>query len=91
MAQDSDLTKVLDLGACKGDIGQGLAERGLTNIFGHEGSENKKQRLLKKGAYRDIETFIVGKQSIPLVYKRKFDIVTCSENLGTNLFPVQCF
>ncbi len=42
VAQDSDLKNVLDLGACKGDIGQSLAEHGLTNIFGHEGSENKK-------------------------------------------------
>jgi hypothetical protein len=61
VAQDSNLEKVLDLGACKGDIGQKLTENGLSNVYGHEGSEAKKQRLLKKGAYREIETYIVGK------------------------------
>lgn len=33
----------------------------------------------------------MGKQSIPREFKRKFDIVTCSDNLGTNLFPASCF
>jgi len=28
---------------------------------------------------------------LPSSLKRKFDIVTCSENLGTNLFPARCF
>ena len=36
-------------------------------------------------------SFIVGRQSMPREFRRKFDIVTCSENLGTNLFPAKCF
>lgn len=47
--------------------------------------------LLRKGIYKDIETFIVGKQGLPKSYKRAFDVVTCAGGLGTNLLPAKSF
>jgi len=47
--------------------------------------------LKTKGIYKDIETFIVGKQGLPPAYRRKFDIVTCATSLGTNLLPSKSF
>jgi len=61
IAHDEDLERILDFGAGKGDIGARLASRGLTNLYGHDGSQSKKASLMKKGDYREVITFIVGK------------------------------
>ena len=52
--------KILDIGAGKGQIGRFLSEKGYTEIYGQEGSNAKKQLLMQKGHYKDIENFIVG-------------------------------
>ena len=92
---DTSLTKkdakILDIGAGKGQIGQLLSEQGYTEIYGQEGSDAKKEYLMQKGHYKGIETFIVGKQSLPKIYRRQFDVVTCAGGLGTNLLPAICF
>lgn len=46
---------------------------------------------MRKGIYKEIETFIVGKQALPKSYRRAFDIVTCAGGLGTNLLPAKSF
>lgn len=33
----------------------------------------------------------MGKQSIPVSYRRTFDFVACAGGLGTNLLPARCF
>lgn len=33
----------------------------------------------------------MGRQALPKEYRRSFDVVTCSGNLGTNLMPASCF
>ena len=47
--------------------------------------------LVRKGLYKDVESFIVGKQALPTSYRRAFDVVTCAGGLGTNLLPARCF
>lgn len=81
----------MDIGAGKGQIGKFLSEKGYTEIYGQEGSEAKKQLLMQKGHYKDIERFIVGNQPLPRIYRRAFDVVTCAGGLGTNLLPAECF
>lgn len=83
--------KILDFGAGRGQLGQLLTENGFNNVFGQEGSEAKKQFLLRKGYYADIVSYIVGKQGLPSAYRRSFDVVTCAGGLGTNLLPARCF
>ena len=83
--------KILDIGAGKGQIGMFLSEKGYTEIYGQEGSLAKKQLLMQKGHYKDIENFIVGNQPLPRKYRRAFDVVTCAGGLGTNLLPAECF
>ena len=83
--------KILDLGAGKGQIGKLLSEHGYTEIYGQEGSYAKKQLLMQKGHYKDIESFIVGSQPLPWTYRKAFDVVTCAGGLGTNLLPAKCF
>ena len=82
---------MLDFGAGKGDIGRRLRLAGVENLCGHDGSESKVQSLTAKGDYQEVFNFIVGKQRLPREMMRKFDIVTCSENLGSNLFLARCF
>ena len=82
--------KVLDFGAGRGHLGQLLTRRGFTEVYGQEGSEAKKQMLLKQGTYRDIEATIVGKQPLPRAYRKNFDVVVCA-SLGTNTLPARCF
>lgn len=88
---DEDLECIFDFGAGKGDIGRRLVNAGLRNLYGHDGSLAKKTSLMKQGSYREVTTYIVGKQNLPKQLKRKFDVVTCSENLGTHQFPAKCF
>ena len=83
--------KVLDFGARSGQLGTLLVENGLNQVYGREGSDVKKQILERKGIYKEIETFIVGKQSLPKSYRRNFDVVACAGSLGTNLLPARCF
>jgi len=33
----------------------------------------------------------VGRQPLPVPYRRVFDVVTCAGGLGTNLLPASCF
>ena len=89
--EDPTGMRILDFGAGRGQMGQLLAQHGFTEVYGQEGSLAKKQSLERQGLYKDIETFIVGKQSLPKAYRRSFDVVTCSGGLGTNLLPAQCF
>lgn len=42
---------------------------------------------MQKGHYKEIESFIVGRQALPNHYRRNFDIVSSSENLGVGLMP----
>lgn len=87
--------KILDFAAGKGLVGKKLAAEGFTEIYGQEGSQSKVPYLMRKvddqSVYKDVQTFIVGKQALPVVYRRKFDIVTCSGGLGTNLLPARAF
>lgn len=80
-------TKVLDFGVSK--VGELFSSLGFTEIYGQEGSEQKRARSLTKGHYKEIESFIVGKQALPTHYRRNFDIVSCSGNLGVSLMPSQ--
>ena len=81
---------ILDLCAGKGQIGQLLSDQGFIQVYGQEGSQAKKQSLLKKG-YKEIETCILGKVGLPKTYRRTFDFVTCAGGLGTNHLPAHCF
>ena len=85
--------KILDFAAGKGLVGKKLAGKGFSEIYGQEGSKSKIHFLRKMGdeVYKDVQTFIVGKQALPMAYRRKFDIVTCSGGLGTNLLPARAF
>lgn len=83
--------KVLDIGSDNAQIGQLLHEHGMTELYAQCGSQAKKQKLERKGIYKEIETFIVGKQALPRTYKRTFDVVTCAGSLGTNLLPAKSF
>ena len=47
--------------------------------------------MLRKGNYRDVETFIVGKGSLPKKHREAYDWVTCAGGLGTSLLPAKCF
>lgn len=67
-----------------------LKTQGFEHVYGQEGQTAKKNSLLRRG-YKDIETFIVGKQGIPKNYRRRFDFVTCAEGLGTGLMPSRGF
>jgi len=86
---NSDETKVLDFGVCNGEVGETLSRLGLTEVYGQEGSAHLRKRSMKKGHYKAIASFIVGKQAMPSNYARKFDIVSCSGNLGVGLMPSQ--
>lgn len=58
---DDDLERIFDLGSGKGDIGKRLVQCGLNNLYGHDGSASKRTSLMKKGSYKDLANFIVGK------------------------------
>ena len=83
--------KVLQFGANNGNLGKLLAEQGLTELYAQCGSQAKKSSLKRKGIYKDIETYIVGKQGLPRPFRRSFDVVTCAGGLGTNLLPAKSF
>ena len=59
------MDRVLDFGAGKGDIGKRLKAAGIESLYGHDGSESKVQSLTKKGDYKEVFNFIVGKQRLP--------------------------
>ena len=82
-------TKVLDFGVSNGEVGEIFNSLGFTQLYGQEGSEHQRNRSLKKGHYKSIESFIVGKHSMPAHLTRAFDIVSCSGNLGVGLMPSQ--
>lgn len=82
-------TKVLDFGVCNGEVGELFSSLGFTQVYGQEGNEQKRNRSLKKGHYKEIESFIVGKHAMPSQWTRAFDIVSCSGNLGVGLMPSQ--
>lgn len=86
---DVEETKVLDFGVSGGAIGELFSNLGFKEVYGQEGSEQKRARSLKKGHYKQIESFIVGKQALPSHYRRNFDIVSSSGNLGVGLMPSQ--
>ena len=83
--------KVLDFGSDNAQIGTLLKEQGLTELYAQCDTAAKKQSLERKGIYKDIESFIVGKQGLPKSYRRAFDVVTCAGGLGTNLLPAKSF
>ena len=83
--------KILDFNARRGTVGKLLAEDGFSQVYAQEGSEHRKSALLKKGYYKDVEAYIVGKLALPHKLRRSFDVVTCSGGLGTNLLPARCF
>jgi len=58
---NSDETKVLDFGVGNGEIGEIFNSLGFTEVYGQEGSAAMRNRQLKKGHYKSIESFIVGK------------------------------
>ena len=53
--------KILNLAIGNGEIGQLLSEYGFTELYGQEGSNSKRKKVLEKGHYKEIETYIVGK------------------------------
>ena len=87
---DSNRTKVLDFGVSDGGVGELLHNLGYSEIYGQTGSEQKQRRVLMKGHYKQIDAFIVGKQSMPNYFRRNFDIVSCAANLGVGLMPSKC-
>lgn len=82
-------TKVLDFGVSNGEVGELFSNLGFTEVYGQEGSEQKRARSLKKGNYKAIESFLVGKHILPSHYKSNFDIVSSSGNMGVGLMPSQ--
>jgi len=58
-------TKVLDFGVSNGEVGEQLDHLGFTQIYGQEGSDLQRIRSLKKGHYKSIESFLIGKHSMP--------------------------
>jgi len=83
--------KILDYSAGAGSTGQLLVDHGYSEVYAQEGTLTKKQALERKGIYKDIETYIVGRQALPVPYRKTFDIVTCAGGLGTHLLPASCF
>jgi 2-polyprenyl-3-methyl-5-hydroxy-6-metoxy-1,4-benzoquinol methylase len=88
---DRTTTKILDFGCCNGAIGDLLASEGFTEIYGQEGSKSKAKRVMERGVYKEVDSFLLGKQRISTGWRRDFDIVTCSDNLKMGLFPATCF
>ena len=84
-----DDTKVLDFGVCHGEIGEIFNRLGFSEVYGQEGSAHLRKRSMQKGHYKAIASFIVGRQAMPSSFTRKFDIVSCSGNLGVGLMPSQ--
>ena len=82
-------TKVLDFGVSNGEVGEILNNLGFTQVYGQEASDLQRNRSLKKGHYKSIESFIVGKHSMPSHLTRAFDIVSCSDNFGVGRIPSQ--
>lgn len=82
-------TKVLDFGVSNGEIGEIFSSLGFTQIYGQEGSDHQRNRSLKKGHYKSIESFLIGKHSMPNHLTRAFDIVSCSDNFGVGRIPSQ--
>jgi hypothetical protein len=58
-------TKVLDFGVSNGEVGEIFNRLGFSQIYGQEGSDHQRNRSLKKGHYKAIESFLIGKHSMP--------------------------
>lgn len=88
---DRTTAKILDFGCCNGAIGELFANEGFSEIYGQEGSKSKAKRVMERGIYKEVDTFLLGKQRISAGWRRGFDVVTCSDNLKMGLFPATCF
>jgi len=88
---DRTTTKILDFGCCNGAIGELFASEGFSEIYGQEGSKSKAKRVMERGIYKEVDSFLLGKQRISAGWRRGFDVVTCSDNLKMGLFPATCF
>jgi len=72
---------ILDLGCGTGFVAEELHQKGYTNIFGMDASDEMIEIARRKNVYKDIEKVIIeDEKSIPEEYRGKYDIV-CSVGL----------